>query len=231
MDSVVFPGNAEQPSAPGSQDRPSSNETAESFAAYERVKRAIDFSVALAALVVLAPLFGLIAVLVRIDSPGPVIFRQTRIGRHRKPFTFYKFRSMEVGAEEAKARILHLNEAEPPLFKARADPRITRFGRFIRKCGMDELPQLVNVLRGDMSFVGPRPHLPEEVQEYTEKQSRRLSVMPGITCLWQVSGPTRISFVEWIRKDLEYVERRSLRLDLMIVLKTIKVVLSGEGMY
>ena len=198
---------------------------------YERAKRLLDFGFALAALVLLAPVLAVVALSVKIDSPGPVIFRQKRVGRLGKPFIFYKFRSMEVGAEGAKARILHLNEAEPPLFKIRNDPRITRFGRFIRKCGIDELPQLANVLRGDMSFVGPRPHLPEEVREYSSEQAERLSVMPGITCLWQVSGLTRISFREWIEKDLEYVRRRSFWLDLVIVVKTIKVVLSGEGMY
>ena len=138
---------------------------------------------------------------------------------------------MEVGAEEAKASILHLNEAEPPLFKMREDPRITRFGRVIRKCAMDELPQLVNVLKGEMSFVGPRPHLPEEASQYTDQQARRLSVPPGITCLWQVSSPSRIRFGDWIDKDLQYVERRSLFLDFVIVLKTLKVVLTGDGMY
>jgi lipopolysaccharide/colanic/teichoic acid biosynthesis glycosyltransferase len=198
---------------------------------YERSKRCIDFVVALSALVILAPLLGLIALGVKVDSPGPVIFRQERVGRRGNRFIFYKFRSMEVGAEEAKASILHLNEAELPLFKMREDPRITRFGRLIRKCAMDELPQLVNVLKGNMSFVGPRPHLPEEASEYSAEQARRLSVIPGITCLWQVSSPSRIRFGDWIEKDLEYVERRSLKLDFIIVLKTIRVVLTGDGMY
>lgn len=198
---------------------------------YERLKKVLDFGFALVALVVLAPALGVVALLVKLDSPGPAVFRQRRIGRYDKPFIFYKFRSMKVGAEGAKEEILHLNEAEPPLFKMRDDPRITRFGRFIRKCGIDELPQLVNVLKGDMSFVGPRPHLPEEAREYTSQQARRLSVMPGITCLWQVSSPRKISFTEWIKKDLEYVNRRSLRLDFLIVLRTIKVVLSGDGTY
>ena len=191
----------------------------------------IDFTVALVSLVVLSPLLALISLGVKIDSAGPVIFRQKRIGRCGNPFIFYKFRSMEVGAEEAKAGILHLNEAEPPLFKMREDPRITRFGRVIRKCAMDELPQLVNVLKGEMSFVGPRPHLPEEVSQYTPAQARRLSVPPGITCLWQVSSPSRIRFGDWIAKDLQYVERRSLFLDFVIVLKTLKVLLTGDGMY
>jgi lipopolysaccharide/colanic/teichoic acid biosynthesis glycosyltransferase len=209
---------------------PVSRDEQKAGAAYERAKRAADILVASLALLALLPILVLVGICVKLDSPGPVIFRQRRVGKCGNPFTFYKFRSMKVGAEEAKVRILHLNEAEPPLFKMRKDPRITRFGRWIRKCAVDELPQLINVLKGDMSFVGPRPHLPEEVREYTPEQQRRLSVTPGITCLWQVSGPTRIGFKEWIDKDLEYVDRRSLLIDLVIVLKTVKVVMTGDGM-
>ncbi|MCK4546890.1 MAG: sugar transferase [Candidatus Eisenbacteria sp.] len=200
-----------------------------SDAAYTWTKRVIDVTFAFIALVILMPVLLVVAVGVKMDSTGPVVFRQKRVGRYGNPFIFYKFRSMEVGAEDARAEILHLNEAEAPLFKMRNDPRVTRLGRWIRKYAVDEIPQLVNVLKGDMSFVGPRPHLPEEARQYTPEQSRRLSVIPGITCLWQVSGPKRISFHEWIAADLEYVNRRCLSVDLAIVLRTIKVVLTGEG--
>ncbi len=227
----MLSNNADRTLDPDTSESSASRDSSRPGMGYERGKRWIDFTVAFVSLVVLSPLLALISLGVRLDSPGSVIFRQKRIGRCGNPFIFYKFRSMEVGAEEAKAGILHLNEAEPPLFKMREDPRITRFGRFIRKCAMDELPQLVNVLKGEMSFVGPRPHLPEEASQYTPEQAMRLSVPPGITCLWQVSSPTRISFGDWIAKDLQYVERRSLFLDFVIVLKTLKVVLTGDGMY
>jgi lipopolysaccharide/colanic/teichoic acid biosynthesis glycosyltransferase len=220
------------PAGPAGGDAPGTRGpwTAAPATPHDRAKRALDLGFALLALGLLAPLFLVVAVGIRVDSTGPVIFRQRRVGKCGIPFIFFKFRSMEVGAEEARKALSGFNEAEPPLFKIRDDPRVTRFGRCLRKCAIDELPQLVNVLRGEMSFVGPRPHLPEEAREYTLEQARRLSVTPGITCLYQVSRPSRIGFADWIAKDLEYVDRRSLALDLSIVLRTIKVVLTSDGM-
>jgi exopolysaccharide biosynthesis polyprenyl glycosylphosphotransferase len=177
----------------------------------------------------LSPLFLLIAVLIRWDSPGPALYRQVRCGVNGRRFTFYKFRSMEMGAEEKRKDLLHLNEMSGPVFKIKDDPRVTRVGRFLRKTSMDELPQLFNVLRGNMSFVGPRPLPAEEVEKIKGWQRRRLSMKPGITGLWQVSGRNHVDFHDWVKLDLEYIDNWSLWLDLKILLKTIPAVLSGKG--
>lgn len=184
-------------------------------------RRTVDIVLAGCGLIVLSPLFLVIAVLVRLDSRGPAIFRQTRIGKGGRPFTFFKFRSMRVGADTAKPMLLALNEADYPLFKIRNDPRVTRFGRFIRRTSLDELPQLWSVLRGDMALIGPRPHLPDEVAHYTERQRRRLQVTPGITCLWQVSRRVSEDFNQWIEMDLEYIRLQSWQTDLAILWKTV----------
>lgn len=204
---------------------------AEARLGYQLIKRAVDFAGALVLLLLLAPLFLLIAICVRIDSPGPIIFSQKRLGFGGRAFVFYKFRSMRTDAEISRQKILHLNEVSGPIFKIRNDPRITRVGRLLRRYSIDELPQIFNVLKGDMSFVGPRPPLPEEVANYEDWQLKRLSIIPGITCLWQISGRSKLSFDEWVNLDLKYIESRSLWLDACILLKTIPAVISGDGAY
>lgn len=176
-----------------------------------------------------APLFLLIAFSIRLDSPGPILYRQTRCGLNGRRFTLYKFRSMVQDAEERKKDLINFNLMQGPVFKMKNDPRITRVGRVLRRLSLDELPQLFNVLKGDMSFVGPRPPIPEEVEKYESWQKRRLSMKPGITGLWQVSGRNQIDFQDWIKLDLEYIDNWSLWLDLKIILKTIPAVLSGKG--
>lgn len=198
---------------------------------YFLVKRGIDITAALLGLLVTAPLWLLIAILVRCDSKGPVIFEQIRIGKDDKPFTFYKFRSMRLGAEAMKEKLRHLNIAEGPVFKIKDDPRVTRIGRFLRRSTLDELPQLINVLKGEMSLVGPRPPLPEEVAVYTPLQRKRLEVTPGLTCLWQVTGRSEISFSEWVQLDLYYIQHQSLLLDIKILIRTLPAVLSRRGAY
>lgn len=195
------------------------------------LKRAIDIGFTLAAAPFLIPLVAIISLLIRLDSPGPAIFRQTRIGKNGRPFTCYKFRTMVVDAEQRKADLQPLNEADGPLFKIRSDPRVTRIGKFLRRSSLDELPQLWNVLRGEMSLVGPRPALPEEVSRYEPWHYRRLEVLPGLTGLWQVLGRSDTSFEKMVRLDIYYAENWSVGMDLHILLKTIPTVLSGKGAY
>ncbi len=194
-------------------------------------KRAIDVVGSLVALVLSAPLMLLLAILIRIESRGPVFYRSTRIGRGGRPFTFYKLRSMVKDADRHQHKLAHMNEADGPVFKIERDPRITRIGRILRSTSLDEVPQFFNVLIGDMSLVGPRPPIPREVAQYEPWQLRRLDVRPGITCLWQISGRSRIGFQEWMRLDLEYIRHQSLPMDLRILLRTIPAVLSREGAY
>lgn len=194
-------------------------------------RRAQDIFFSLLALPVLSPLLLLTAIAIYVDDPhGSPIFRQTRCGKDGKPFRMYKFRSMYVDAEEQLEELLQYNEMDGPVFKIRDDRRITRVGRFIRRTGIDELPQLVNVLKGDMSIVGPRPPLPREVALYTERQRRRLCVRPGLTCYWQIQ-PDRnaISFDEWVELDLKYIAERSFPVDWKIIFKTVKAVISMQG--
>jgi exopolysaccharide biosynthesis polyprenyl glycosylphosphotransferase len=195
------------------------------------LKRAMDVAIASVGLVLSAPLMGLLALLVKYDSPGPVLFRQVRVGRGDRLFTFYKFRSMRQEAEAEQARLLNLNEATGPLFKMRHDPRLTRVGKFLRRTSLDELPQLYNVLRGEMSMVGPRPPLPAEVEQYQEWHRKRLEVSPGVTGLWQVSGRSDLTFDEMVMLDLFYAENWSLWLDLKILLRTIPTTILGTGAY
>ena len=194
-------------------------------------KRALDITVAAALLVLAAPLMLLIALAIKLDSPGPVIFRQRRVGKDGRLFTFYKFRGMVADAEARLHEVAHLNEVDGPIFKSRRDPRVTRVGRVLRRTSLDELPQLWNVLRGDMSLVGPRPPLPTEVTRYEPWQRDRLLVPGGITGLWQVSGRNLLGFEDMVRLDLEYITRWSLWLDLRILLRTILVVLTARGAY
>jgi exopolysaccharide biosynthesis polyprenyl glycosylphosphotransferase len=192
-------------------------------------KRAFDVAVSGAAVALLSPLLLAVSLAIVVDSPGPVLFRQRRVGRNGREFWLYKFRSMRADAEAHLARLRDQNEADGPVFKMRNDPRITRVGRFLRKTSIDELPQFWNVLRGDMSVVGPRPPIPSEVREYHRWQRRRLSMRPGITCIWQISGRSDVKFDRWMELDLQYIDNWSFWDDLKIVFKTIPVVLIGKG--
>jgi exopolysaccharide biosynthesis polyprenyl glycosylphosphotransferase len=195
------------------------------------VKRAIDICLSMTALLILTPLFAAVALAIRLDSPGPVFFRQLRIGKSGVPFVCFKFRSMYQDAEAQIERLRELNEADGPLFKIRDDPRLTRVGKLLRRTSMDELPQLWNVLISDMSLVGPRPPLPSEVEHYEDWQRRRLEVVPGLTGLWQVSGRSNLSFEEMVMFDIYYIENWSLGLDLQIMVRTIPAVVASAGAY
>src|SRR5262245_6381278 len=194
-------------------------------------KRLLDIVGASAGLLLAAPLLLVAAIAIRLDSAGPVFHRAVRVGRGGRKFRFLKLRSMRVGAEELRGLLLHLNQAQGPAFKLQDDPRVTRVGRILRKTSLDELPQLWHVFAGEMSLVGPRPPFPEEVERYEPWMLRRLSVRPGLTCLWQVSGRSDLPFDEWMRLDLEYVDRCSFLMDAAILLRTIPAVLSGRGAY
>ena len=194
------------------------------------IKRTVDVGVSSLVLLLGMPVVLFIALGIKITSGGSVLFTQTRCGLNGRRFTLYKFRTMVEDAEQQRQELLHLNEMDGPVFKLRRDPRITgRLARFLRKFSLDELPQLWNVLRGDMSLVGPRPPIPEEVAQYQPWQRRRLSMKPGLTCLWQISGRNHVDFERWIRMDLEYIDSWSPMLDLKILFKTIPVVLTGKG--
>jgi exopolysaccharide biosynthesis polyprenyl glycosylphosphotransferase len=193
------------------------------------MKRFFDIAASAAALAVLSPLLVTVAILVKLTSRGPMLFKQERVGLHGRTFHMLKFRSMVVNAEEIKARLLAQNEQSGPVFKMKNDPRVTAIGRFIRKHSIDELPQLVNVLRGDMSIVGPRPPVPTEVAKYEPWQRRRLSVRPGLTCVWQVSGRNEIGFQDWMLLDMRYIDHWTLAGDFGLIWKTVPVVLTGRG--
>ena len=204
-----------------------------SAAPYDEVqllaKRAIDVLIAAAGLLVLSPLMAVIAVLIRITSNGPAIFRQVRCGLNGRRFVFYKFRSMVENAEELKAKLAHLNTRDNVVFKIPDDPRLTPVGRLLRKFSVDEWPQLWNVLRGDMSLVGPRPAVPSEVDQYKCWQRRRLRMRPGLTCLWAISGRDNVDFETWMKMDMQYIDNWSLSLDWKILLQTIPRVITGHG--
>ena len=196
------------------------------------LKRILDIVGSTALAILLSPFFLLVIALIRIDSPGPIFFAQQRVGRHGRPFDMFKFRSMSADAEAHKTALTSKNEMEGGVtFKMKDDPRITRVGRYIRRGSIDELPQLWNVLKGEMSLVGPRPPLPAEVAEYTLEDRRRLEVVPGITCIWQVSGRSEIPFNRQVELDVAYIESQSLWLDLKLLLRTIPAVLLGRGAY
>jgi len=194
-------------------------------------KRALDIVLVLCALLVFAPVMLVVAIAIRLDTPGPIIFRQTRVGKDGRTFSFMKFRGMVHDAESRLAELARLNEAKGPIFKMRQDPRVTRVGRFIRRTSLDELPQLWNVLRGDMSLVGPRPPLPSEVVHYEPWQRDRLRVIPGITGLWQTSGRSQLTFESMVALDFEYMRRWSIWLDLKILMLTVVAVVSTKGAY
>jgi lipopolysaccharide/colanic/teichoic acid biosynthesis glycosyltransferase len=198
---------------------------------YEAAKRGFDFVLALIGLVLLTPLFAAVALLIKLESEGPVFYMQERLGKGAKPFLMFKFRSMYTCDVEIPPELLKLNESTGPLFKMRNDPRVTKIGRFIRRTSIDELPQLINVLLGQMSLVGPRPPLPRELVGFDRVQRLRLRVVPGVTGPWQVSGRSALPFEEMVRLDLEYIESRSLLLDLKLLLRTVPTVLFGDGAY
>jgi exopolysaccharide biosynthesis polyprenyl glycosylphosphotransferase len=199
---------------------------------YEVLKRAMDCIGAGIGLLLLSPLFAVMAVLIKLESAGPVLFSQTRIGKDGVEFRCWKFRSMFQDAEQRKQELMQQNEmAGGVTFKMKHDPRITRVGRFIRKASIDELPQLWNVFNGDMSLVGPRPPVPQEVAQYTAHERQRLAVKPGITCIWQVSGRSDIPFNEQVLLDIQYIQSRSLWLDISLLLRTIPAVLLARGSY
>ena len=192
-------------------------------------KRSMDLVGAAIGLVLLSTIMVLIALAVRLTSPGPMLFTQPRVGKSGRVFTFWKFRTMTVSAADRKPELADRNEQTWPVFKMKQDPRVTRLGRVLRRTSLDELPQLWNVLKGDMSLVGPRPPTLDEVQEYERWHLRRLELTPGLTCIWQVSGRSLIGLADWVRMDLQYAERRSVLVDLMLLARTIPAVLSGRG--
>jgi exopolysaccharide biosynthesis polyprenyl glycosylphosphotransferase len=193
------------------------------------IKRGLDIIISTAFLIILSPLLLLLMMLIKFSSPGPIFFGQERCGLNGRKFTMWKFRTMVPDADQLKLELMNLNEASGPVFKIKDDPRLTPIGKYMRKFSLDELPQLFNVLQGEMSIVGPRPPIPSEVVDYDRWQRRRLSMRPGITCIWQVSGRNKISFDEWVKLDLEYIDEWCLRLDLKIIFKTIPAVLRGTG--
>ena len=196
------------------------------------LKRILDIAGAGTALLLLSPLFLVTAFLIYREDPGPVFYTQTRVGKDGRHFRFFKFRSMIMGAGKIKDQLQEQNESsDGVIFKMKEDPRITRIGRVIRKFSIDELPQLVNVLKGDMSLVGPRPPLPREVAQYTLEQRKRLHIRPGITCSWQVSGRSDIPFNEQVQLDLEYIQSSGFVTDVILLLKTIPAVITGKGAY
>lgn len=196
----------------------------------EIFKRIMDIVLSTIAIILGSPIFILAALLVKLTSPGPIIFWQVRVGKHGRHFKFYKFRSMYIDAEARKAELMKHNESgDGVIFKMKHDPRITPVGRFIRKFSIDELPQFFNVLLGDMSLVGPRPPLPQEVRTYTLEARKRLNITPGITCLWQVSGRSELPFSKQIALDKEYIASRSAWKDFLILLKTVPAILTGKG--
>lgn len=211
------------------QDLPVQNELANASLYYLHSKRLIDIVLSLIGLAILSPLLLIIIILIKIEEPrGQVIFKQQRVGKDGKLFYMYKFRSMVSNAEALKAALMEKNEATGPVFKIRYDPRVTKVGAFIRKTSIDELPQLMNVLLGQMTLVGPRPALPDEVDQYTAYERLRLTVTPGLTCYWQVSGRSNIGFDEWVTLDLQYIEQRNLMIDIKLILRTFFVLFGSK---
>ncbi len=200
----------------------------------EVIKRIFDFTLTLIFLIIFSPVFIFTGFAIVLENPGPIFYSQTRVGKKGRHFDFYKFRSMVVGADKMKDELLENNEsADGVIFKMKDDPRITKTGRFIRRFSIDELPQLINILKGDMSLVGPRPPIPREVDDYSLDDRKRLNVIPGITCIWQVSGRSDIPFDEQVELDSEYIGKHNPSIwdDIKLLLKTIGAVLSGNGAY
>jgi len=198
---------------------------------YATLKRGLDIVVSLLALLLLSPVYLVISLIIFLTDRGPVFFAQERVGRNGEHFSFFKFRSMVVNADALKAQLAEQNEASGPIFKMKNDPRITPIGRLLRKTSLDELPQFWNVLRGDLSLVGPRPHLQSEIDGYPDYPMERLSVIPGLICFREIQGRSGLTFERWLETDLEYVRNRSFWLDIQILLKAIPAVLLGKGAY
>ncbi|MBE6059373.1 MAG: sugar transferase [Clostridium sulfidigenes] len=196
---------------------------------YRFSKRLLDIICSAIGLIILSPLLLIVAILIKLESRGPVIFSQDRVGLDGEIFKMYKFRSMVVNAEELKEKLEKENEMSGPMFKIKNDPRVTKVGRFIRKTSIDELPQLINVLKGDMSLVGPRPSLPKEVAKFEPWMLGRIKVKPGLTCYWQVSGRNNIDFIEWMELDLKYINERGFWLDLKLIFKTFFVLFGDKN--
>lgn len=197
---------------------------------YLILKRLIDIVGSLSGLIILSPVLIVVAILIKIeDSKGSILFSQDRVGQRGKVFKMYKFRSMVHNAEELKETLMKQNERSGPMFKMNNDPRVTRVGKFIRKTSLDELPQLINVLRGEMSLVGPRPSLPKEVEQFEPWMMKRLEVKPGLTCYWQVSGRNNIEFEDWMKLDIKYVKERNLFIDIKLIFRTVFVLFGDKS--
>lgn len=198
---------------------------------YHSLKRIFDFIAATCGLIILSPLMLVIAFLIKFEDHGPVFYKQTRVGKNGKTFEMYKFRSMFVNADKMLEKLKKQNDVEGPMFKMKEDPRVTKVGRFIRKHSLDELPQFLNVIKGDMSLVGPRPPLPSEVAEYSDYDKQRLYVIPGCTGLWQATERNEVGFNEMVQLDIEYIQKANLFFDLWIIWKTIEIVIKPNGSY
>lgn len=199
--------------------------------AYKAIKRMMDILLSTAALFVLFPVFFITAIAIKCEDNGPVFFAQQRAGRNKKPFSMYKFRSMYVNADEKMKEMMKDNEQTGHAFKIKDDPRITKTGKVIRRFSIDELPQLINIIKGDMSIVGPRPILPFQMEECSQYERQRLVVRPGLTCYWQIGGRANVTWEEWVEMDLDYIEDMSLWTDFKMIVKTIPTVLRGDGAY
>lgn len=195
---------------------------------YDASKRLMDILLSLLGLIMVSPIMLIVSILIKLESSGPIIFSQKRVGLNGKEFNMLKFRSMVQNAEELKERLRKQNEMSGPMFKMKEDPRVTKVGRFIRKTSIDELPQLINILKGEMSLVGPRPSLPNEVAKFEPWMLERLKVKPGLTCYWQVSGRNNIDFEDWMKLDIKYVKDRNLGLDIKLIFKTFFVLFGGK---
>ena len=198
---------------------------------YGAVKRGVDIVLSSLALAALSPVFAVVSAAVALESRGPVFYRQERVGRGGKTFGFYKFRSMVVGADRMTGQLADRNEAQGPIFKIADDPRVTRVGKFLRRTSLDEIPQFWNVLKGDLSLVGPRPHLPSEVEKYLPHHHERLDATPGLVCYREVTGRSRLTFEQWVALDIHYVRTRSIAVDAAILLRAVPAILKGEGAY
>lgn len=198
---------------------------------YLITKRIIDVVGALVAFTLFLPFWPIVALAIRLDSPGSVFYKQQRVGYQGRTFPMLKFRSMIDGADSMQRNLLHLNETTGPVFKIRKDPRLTRVGAFLRRTSLDEIPQFINILVGDMSLVGPRPLPVDQVDLTIPEQKERTRVLPGLTCLWQINGRSQIQYEDWMKMDLEYIYQRTLGLDLQILIKTIPAVLSRKGAF
>ena len=198
---------------------------------YHGIKRIFDIVAAACGIIILSPLMIIIAVLIKAEDHGPIFYKQVRVGKNGKTFKMYKFRSMFVNADQMLAELKEQNDVEGPMFKMKDDPRITRIGHFIRKHSLDELPQFFNVIKGEMSLVGPRPPLPAEVAEYSDYDKQRLYVMPGCTGLWQATERNEVGFNEMVQLDIQYIQRASFMFDLWIIWKTIEIIIKPNGSY